>query len=42
MNAILSDSDDRQELKLSLKARQSCLFGNFESDSLNENFSPAR
>lgn len=42
INSILSDSDDRQELKLSLKARQSCLFGNFESDSLNENFSPAR
>lgn len=42
INSILSDSDDRQELKLSLKSRQSCPFGNFESDSLNENFSPAR
>lgn len=42
MNSILSDSDDRQEPKLSMKARQTCLFGNFESDSLNENFSPAR
>lgn len=42
-DAMLSDSDDRQELKLSLNARQSCMFGNFESDSLNETtFSPAR
>lgn len=41
-NSILSDSDDRQNFKLALKARQSCLFGNFESDSLNENFSPTR
>lgn len=43
-DAILSDSDDRQELKLSLNTRQSCMFGNFESDSLNETttFSSAR
>lgn len=41
-NSILSDSDDRQNFKLALKTKQSCLFGNFESDSLNENFSPTR
>lgn len=41
-NSILSDSDDRQNFTLALKAKQSCLFGNFESDSLNENFSPTR
>ncbi|XP_031637368.1 uncharacterized protein LOC116349880 [Contarinia nasturtii] len=39
-NSILSDSDDRQNFQLAL--RQPCLFGNFESDSLNENFSPTR
>lgn len=39
-NSILSDSDDRHhDLRLSLKSRH---VGNFESDSLNENFSPAR
>ncbi|XP_055326804.1 uncharacterized protein LOC129580415 [Sitodiplosis mosellana] len=41
-NSILSDSDDRQNFQLALKVRQTCLFGNFESDSLNENFSPTR
>lgn len=41
-NSILSDSDDRQDYKLALRTRQPCLFGNFESDSLNENFSPTR
>lgn len=41
-NSILSDSDDRQNFQLTLKGRQTCLFGNFESDSLNENFSPTR
>lgn len=41
-NTILSDSDDRQDFKLALRVRQPCLFGNFESDSLNENFSPTR
>lgn len=39
-NSILSDSDDRHDLPQSLKNQQ--LLGNFESDSLNENFSPAR
>lgn len=42
MNPTFSDSDDRQEHKLSLKSRQANVFGNLESDSLNENFSPAR
>lgn len=42
VNPTFSDSDDRQEHKLSLKSRQANLFGNLESDSLNENFSPAR
>lgn len=41
-NQIVSDSDDRQEFQFSLKGRQANLFPNFESDSLNENFSPAR
>lgn len=41
-NSVLSDSDDRQNFKLALGMRQTCLFGNFESDSLNENFSPTR
>lgn len=41
-NPTFSDSDDRQEHKLSLKSRQASVFGNLESDSLNENFSPAR
>lgn len=41
-NSILSDSDDRQNFQLALKVRQTCLFGNFESDSLNENFTPTR
>lgn len=41
-NPTFSDSDDRQEHKLSLKSRQANVFGNLESDSLNENFSPAR
>lgn len=41
-NSILSDSDDRQDFKLALRIRQPCVFGNFESDSLNENFSPTR
>lgn len=41
-NSIQSDSDDRQDFKLALSIRQPCLFGNFESDSLNENFSPTR
>lgn len=39
-NSILSDSDDRQNFRLALK--MPCLFGNFESDSLNENLSPTR
>ncbi|XP_055694274.1 uncharacterized protein LOC129796395 [Lutzomyia longipalpis] len=38
-NTFLSDSDDHSELKLLIKSRD---VGNFESDSLNENFSPAR
>lgn len=42
VNPTFSDSDDRQEHKLSLKSRQASVFGNLESDSLNENFSPAR
>ncbi|KAJ6634893.1 hypothetical protein Bhyg_13473 [Pseudolycoriella hygida] len=42
VNPTFSDSDDRQEHKLSLKSRQAHVFGNMESDSLNENFSPAR
>lgn len=41
----LSDSDD-PHLNLhkssSLKSRQYCQIGNFESDSFNENFSPTR
>lgn len=41
-NSILSDSDDRQNFKFALKSKRSNLFGNFESDSLNENFSPTR
>lgn len=42
VNPTFSDSDDRQEHKISLKSRQASIFGNLESDSLNENFSPAR
>lgn len=41
-NSILSDSDDRQNFQLALKVRQRSVFGNFESDSLNENLSPTR
>uniref|UniRef100_A0A1L8DD99 Uncharacterized protein n=1 Tax=Nyssomyia neivai TaxID=330878 RepID=A0A1L8DD99_9DIPT len=39
-DTFLSDSDDHSELKLLIKTRGDV--GNFESDSLNENFSPAR
>lgn len=39
-NSILSDSDDRQSY--AFKLRQKPVGGNFESDSLNENFSPSR
>lgn len=39
----LSDSDDQNPIKsASLKSRQYCQIGNFESDSFNENFSPTR
>lgn len=41
-NSILSDSDDRPNFQLVSRVRQACFFGNFESDSLNENFSPTR
>lgn len=39
-NSIHSDSDDRQEMRLAINPRLNT--GNLESDSLNENFSPAR
>jgi G patch domain-containing protein 2 len=39
-NSILSDSDDRHAF--AFKLRQTPMSGNFESDSLNENFSPSR
>uniref|UniRef100_A0A182Q6E1 Uncharacterized protein n=1 Tax=Anopheles farauti TaxID=69004 RepID=A0A182Q6E1_9DIPT len=41
-NIIQSDSDDRHSVAFTFKLRQTALSGNFESDSLNENFSPAR
>uniref|UniRef100_A0A336M9A7 CSON013989 protein n=1 Tax=Culicoides sonorensis TaxID=179676 RepID=A0A336M9A7_CULSO len=41
-NSIQSDSDDRQAISFALKLRNQPMSGNFESDSLNENFSPAR
>uniref|UniRef100_A0A2M3Z731 Uncharacterized protein n=1 Tax=Anopheles braziliensis TaxID=58242 RepID=A0A2M3Z731_9DIPT len=41
-NLVQSDSDDRHSVALAFKLRQTPLSGNFESDSLNENFSPAR
>lgn len=39
-NHIQSDSDDRHTLAFAFRSRQTT--GNFESDSFNENFSPAR
>lgn len=41
-SVLASDSDDRHDFQLSLKFRNKPLIGNFESDSFNENFSPAR
>ncbi|XP_049284929.1 uncharacterized protein LOC125764596 [Anopheles funestus] len=41
-NIVQSDSDDRHSVAFTFKLRQTPLSGNFESDSLNENFSPAR
>jgi hypothetical protein len=41
-NNNLSDSDDRHSFALAFKLRQPAMSGNFESDSLNENFSPSR
>lgn len=41
-NSILSDSDDRHSYAFAFKLRQTPMSGNFESDSLNENFSPSR
>ncbi|XP_055639248.1 uncharacterized protein LOC129777171 isoform X2 [Toxorhynchites rutilus septentrionalis] len=41
-NMIQSDSDDRQTFAFSFRSRQIPMVGNFESDSFNENFSPAR
>uniref|UniRef100_A0A182MTT6 Uncharacterized protein n=1 Tax=Anopheles culicifacies TaxID=139723 RepID=A0A182MTT6_9DIPT len=41
-NIVQSDSDDRHSFAFAFKLRQTPLSGNFESDSLNENFSPAR
>lgn len=41
-NSIQSDSDDRQAFSSALRMRNTPMSGNFESDSLNENFSPAR
>lgn len=39
----LSDSDDPHlSITKSIKSRQYCQIGNFESDSFNENFSPTR
>lgn len=37
-----NDSDDRHSFALAFKLRQTPMCGNFESDSLNENFSPSR
>lgn len=37
-----NDSDDRHSFALAFKLRQTPMSGNFESDSLNENFSPSR
>lgn len=36
-----NDSDDRHSFALAFKLRQTPMSGNFESDSLNENFSPS-
>lgn len=41
-NSILSDSDDRHSYAFAFKIRQTPMCGNFESDSLNENFSPSK
>ncbi|XP_062714696.1 uncharacterized protein LOC109432811 isoform X2 [Aedes albopictus] len=42
-NHIQSDSDDRHALAFAFRSRQTPhMTGNFESDSFNENFSPAR
>lgn len=42
-NHIQSDSDDRHALAFAFRSRQTHhMPGNFESDSFNENFSPAR
>lgn len=42
-NHIQSDSDDRHALAFAFRSRQAHhMTGNFESDSFNENFSPAR
>ncbi|XP_021709574.1 uncharacterized protein LOC5568991 [Aedes aegypti] len=42
-NHIQSDSDDRHALAFAFRSRQTPhMPGNFESDSFNENFSPAR
>lgn len=40
-NSIQSDSDDFMR-SFALKLRHTPMSGNFESDSLNENFSPTR
>lgn len=40
-NSIQSDSDDFMR-SFALKLRNTPMSGNFESDSLNENFSPTR
>lgn len=39
---MLSDSDDRHSYAFAFRLRQTPTSGNFESDSLNENFSPSR
>ncbi|XP_055540976.1 uncharacterized protein LOC129727299 isoform X2 [Wyeomyia smithii] len=41
-NIFQSDSDDKHSLAFAFRSRQTPLTGNFESDSFNENFSPAR
>lgn len=41
-NSIQSDSDDRHSFAFKLRQQPMPLSGNFESDSLNENFSPSR
>ncbi|XP_053694705.1 uncharacterized protein LOC128742386 [Sabethes cyaneus] len=41
-NLFQSDSDDKHSLAFAFRSRQTPLTGNFESDSFNENFSPAR